>query len=247
MEHHVKFMKEYCAVRKCGPLTGLSNEVIQVFLTASNVIMGDLLVCYYTLRVGSLYKEIRWPDPLDVMKDLDMYRAYSNLRILMTCIFVIRCEILREYSHRHLDLTATMVHGFDDCHRASDENTWFYRHYSTWCVHLVINYGVPLELLTIKAYSWKIMDVRYMCEAFGDAQSVLRGLDMTDAGIRHLYRPEGMPEKLFPTLRYMLDIEYRMRINNHGEEGHTAVGFRERSESILEEPETVATDETKEE
>lgn len=246
MNQHVTFMKEYVGVRHS--LREIAYESLQTFLSASNIIMGDLLVCYYTLRVAGLYKDIRWPDPIDIMNDLNVLQAYGNLRLLLSCIFTIRSEILIEFSRRIPGIEDSMIHAFDDCHKSHDENEWYYKHYSVWCVSLVINYGIPLEFLTIKAYEWHIMDVKYMCECFGEAQMVLRGLGRTDAGILHLYRPPTLPERLFPTLRYMLDMEYRMRINTRGEEGVSLIlEQRDRSESILEDPETVVTDHKKEE
>lgn len=242
LKQHVTFMQEYVAIRH--GLSTIDDKSMQVFLTASNIIMGDILVCYYTLRVASLYREIRWPDPIDVMRDLNMVQAYSNLRLLLSCIFTIRSEILREYLRRHPDLSYFMVHSFDDCHKSDDENAWYYKHYSLWCVHLVINFGVPLEFLTLKAYGWHVMDVKYMCECFRDAQLLLNGLDRTDADIRHFWRPLSMPERLFPTLRYMLDMEYRMRLNGRGEEGETRLIGRDRSESVIEDKETVVVTDT---
>lgn len=229
-ERHVTFMREFTSC----PVSSISDEALDMFMTASSIIMGDTLVCYYTLRIDRLFDRINWADPINYMIDLNVKAAYDNLRLALRCIFLIRSIILKEYIKRKPSQESILMDTFDDCYKFVDDNDWYYRHYSRWCVHLVVNYGVPFEYLTLQVYSWHVMDLKYMCDCWRDLQDVMHGLGVTDAGVIHLLRPVMYPERMFPTLRYLIDLEHRTRINKRGEIGVT-FQLRERSESSLEE------------
>lgn len=233
---HMKFMTEYLECRNTTNLSSsLSDGALEMFMTASSIIMGDILTCYYTLRIDRLFDRLQWPDPIDFMLDLPLSLCYNNLRLAMRCIFLIRSEIINEYLRRFPGNASILIDGFDDCYKSKDDNEWYYRHYSSWCVHLIVNHGIPFDYLLFQTYSWNMFDIKCMCECWRGLQYILQGMGTTDADIMHLVRPYSLPERMYPTVRYLVDLEYRMIRNTRSGASGIPIHFRERSESVLEE------------
>lgn len=205
----LNYMKSFAEAIKDTPIESMPESAMATFIEVSSSIMGNFTVIYYTLRVGSLFEKLKWQDPVDIMSDMNMRKVYCNIRLAMSVIFRIRCMLMREYVKRHG--SEFLVHGYDDCHLARDENTFYYRHYSQWCMHLVLHNPAPLEFLLLQTYEWNQMDIYEISKSWDELQSILSLLGFDDSGIEHLHRTSHLPERVYPTMKFLLSMEHRMR------------------------------------
>jgi hypothetical protein len=176
------------------------------------VCLGDVLTVYHT--VHSL-RDYGWVEHVvsEDEKQLDLELLYNQLRRLVMVLFTMYkgcLEVCERQGER------VNVFGIEDV-RGKTEFRWLYEHYSQWSVHVMASANwmrkYPLQWLLDATRTWKSEDLFALDDAQRELRLTERLMGMDIVMTLHTSRPLDMSVAMYPDIRYLNNLEMRMRVS----------------------------------
>ena len=201
------YLPLYLSWRDNGSLVGEHIEHIGDL----RVCFGDVLTVYHTVHA---LRDYGWVEHVvsEDEKQLDLERLYNQLRRLVMVLFsMYKCCL--DVCGRQGERVA--VFGIEDV-RDKAEFRWLYEHYSQWSVNVISSANwmrkYPLQWLMDAAQTWFADDLFKLEDAQRELRLTERLMGLDIVMTLHTSRPLDMPVARYPDIRYLNNLEMRMRV-----------------------------------
>lgn len=174
--------------------------------------LSDLMVLYFMIRAchGEMDFTPLHPSTLE--------RMYDNLRISLYICYRLYACVYDACALLAVDVTLPAIP------HHSREVDWLYDHYVMWRELMSESYGGDLTSLSVmRSNPLDVEDISSMCNSGDRLQRIMSASHIDGIPVRHLLRPVNYTTSVWPTVRRMVALELRMRMNDKGEMGETHI------------------------
>ncbi len=176
--------------------------------------LSDLMILYFMIRA------CRGEMQIVSLSPCVLERVYDNLRLALYISFRIYESVFNYYylSTENDDDFLPLVPHHDH------ESDWLYDHYVMWRELMSESYGGDLMSLSVmRTNPLDGQDIACMCDSHSRLQRIMSDAQIDGTPVRHLLRPINYATAVWPTVRRMVALELRMRMNEKGEFGDTHI------------------------